>query len=110
VLLDAINRRTDRQLKRLDGRGFIYVPLSLPPRPIEGVFEREFINVDLGPGIDGTNPFFVCAASEIEAGAHGDQLVVSNADLDGTPGQTTFNVVSRQPDGTGLITLELEEQ
>ncbi len=86
------------------------MPSSLPPFPLFGIFEREYLQTELGVGVDGNNPVFICASEDAVNAVHGDSIIIDDADLDGTPGTTEFKVVSIQPDGTGLTTLELEEQ
>lgn len=111
-MLDALKRRTPRMLRRLDGRSVTYVPASLPPFVLQGViFERDYVLQDVGVGIDANQPALICPSDRVDnIAAHGDTIVIDDADLDGTPGTTTFKVVSIQPDGTGITTLILEEQ
>ena len=65
---------------------------------VNGILAREF-NEDLG--VEGTSILFTCATAEVINVAFGDALVVNG---------TTYKVIQKRPDGTGMTDLMLELQ
>jgi len=73
------------------------------PGTVNGIFDDEYFDeVGVGSlGVEGSKPAFHCAAADVPSIAHGDSVVISG---------TTYHVVNVRPDGTGLVTLLLEDQ
>jgi len=81
---------------------------------INVILNEEFINQS-GESIDveSTVPMALCRSIDVINAVHGDTLVVaSRNDLDGNvlKSETTYKIVSVQPDRTGFTMLILEEQ
>jgi hypothetical protein len=51
--------------------------------------------------VEGSEPFFLCAAASVAGVKHGDTLVIN---------AITYKVRGVQPDGTGVVSLRVEEQ
>ena len=79
-----------------------YTPSGGAPATVNGIFDREFTGVDPGSSVevDSDQPRFTCAEADVAGAARDDTLVV---------GGTTYRVAVVQPDGTGVVTLVLEE-
>ncbi len=68
---------------------------------VNGIFDDEYFEVGIGtPGVEGSQPSFICRAADVSAAVQGDTLLI---------GSTTYTVVNVQPDGTGMIRLVLRE-
>lgn len=70
---------------------------------VYGIFDNEYAD-DLGGtvGVEGSNPTFTCAAADVAGIKDGDAITIN---------ATSYKVAGPpQPDGTGLITLQLQDQ
>lgn len=67
---------------------------------VNGIFDNGFASVGDSPGVEGSVPSFTCRAADVPSAAQGDTLVISAA---------TWVVVGVHPDGTGVVTLALQE-
>jgi len=65
---------------------------------VVGIFEETFIEV---LGFEGLHPVFTCAQADVSRVAHGDEIVIQTA---------PYRVHGIQKDGTGMVTLILENQ
>lgn len=65
---------------------------------VHGIMETQFVEVN---GIEGVRPVFTCAANQVEKMVYKQTIEVAGI---------TYKVAGRQPDGTGLISLILEQQ
>ena len=71
---------------------------SVGSATVNGVFDNEFA---LGLGLmDSSKPVFVCSAADMPTAAQGQTLVINS---------TTYTINDVQPDGTGLLVLQLSE-
>ena len=69
---------------------------------VKGIFDNEYFDDAGGVGVEGSNPVFVCAATDVTGIADGDDITLN---------ATAYKVAGPpQPDGTGLVTLQLQEQ
>lgn len=75
--------------------------------PVAGIFDAEYFG-DLdglgGAVVETTQPVFRCRAADVASIANGAALTIP---VDGA--DTAFTVTSKQPDGTGMIVLLLQE-
>lgn len=69
---------------------------------VNGIFEAGFAaaQVGLDAGVEGARYTFTCAQADVPGIAHGSVLTVNG---------TGYLVRSIQPDGTGVVTLILQE-
>lgn len=67
-------------------------------KTVNGILGKAYITVN---EVESTAPSFTCVASDMPNAKHGDTLVMNS---------TIYKVVGVQPDGTGIMTLVLEEQ
>lgn len=65
---------------------------------VNGLLSKSYVTVN---DVENTAPSFTCAASDVPNAKHGDTLVANGIN---------YLVVGVQPDGTGIVTLILEEQ
>jgi hypothetical protein len=65
---------------------------------VNGILDRDYVEIG---NVEGEFPVFTCVASDVSGVVHGKTLVANS---------TSYVVRGAQPDGTGLITLVLEEQ
>jgi hypothetical protein len=76
------------------------------------ILNNEFLENDVGVGIEGTQPIAYCRSVDLPSIAFGNQLnVTAVKDVDGnilSPAQN-YTVVSIQSDRTGFTSLELEK-
>ena len=70
---------------------------------VKGIFNNEYFDeIGPGPGVESSNPVFICATADVTGIAEGDDITING---------TTYKVVGPpQPDGTGVMTLQLQEQ
>lgn len=64
---------------------------------VDGIFDNGYL-ATMGGDVDSTDPTFTCELSSIPAVANNDTLLIN---------AITYVVVSIEPDGTGLVTLQL---
>lgn len=69
------------------------------PVTVKGIFDKAY--VDPTGLVEGAAPVFQCAAADVPAAKHGDEI-----EIDGT----TYKIRGVEPDGTGVVLLRLEEQ
>lgn len=68
---------------------------------VKGIFTNEFIENEFSHiGVESSQPMFECALSSLSSVAHGDSLLIDS---------TTYTIRGVQPDGSGAVTLVLEE-
>jgi hypothetical protein len=67
---------------------------------VAGILDRDYAE-PLGNVVEARAPIFVCAEAAVSGIKHGDALVVLS---------TTYKVRGVEPDGTGIVTLRLEQQ
>lgn len=68
---------------------------------VNGIFGNDFYAAEsLGVGVDGSQPQFACAESDVSGVARGQALSVSG---------TSYTIIDIQPDGTGWVVLILQE-
>ena len=65
---------------------------------VSGIFDESFIEVQ---GVEGLHPVFTCPQSDVVGIAHGSALTI---------GGVIYHVHGVQRDGTGMVTLILEDQ
>ena len=73
------------------------------PTTVNGILEREYVDlsVDVEVDIASSGPAFMCAETDLPSGyGAGDTLVIDSV---------TYKAREPQPDGTGVITIRLEE-
>ena len=70
---------------------------------VNGIFDNEYLEAIEGAlvGVEASQPRFTCRTADVSSAAHGDTLAIAGV---------TYNVVGVEPDGTGMTTLELEDQ
>lgn len=66
--------------------------------PVQGLFDAEYMQLDLASGIESSSPAFTLASASVSANAGGASLVVNGK---------TYKVVESKPDGTGMTVLRL---
>jgi hypothetical protein len=71
---------------------------TLAGLPVRGIFDKDYIDLDVGGSVAGSGPVFTLASSSVPADAAGAALVV---------GGVTYKVVEPMPDGTGVTLLRL---
>ena len=69
-------------------------------RPVSGVFENPFEELELERELDGASYSLTVRTSDIPSLVRGDNVL---------RGTTTYSVVRIQPDGEGMTTLRLSE-
>jgi len=68
---------------------------------VNGIFDNEYFEIGSGtPGMEGSQPSFICRAADVSAAAQGDTLLINSI---------TYTVVAVQPDGNGMVRLVLRE-
>lgn len=78
-----------------------YTPDGGSPSTVNGIFDNEYFD-DFGEvGLESSQPAFHCDAADVSGVAQGDALQVNSVN---------FEIVNVRPDGTGLVTLVLQEQ
>jgi len=66
---------------------------------VNGIFDAEYVDFN---GVAGSNPVFLCAASDVPVGGIGNTLVVNSI---------TYKIRNRQPQDDGaVVLLQLEKQ
>ena len=72
------------------------------PVTVNGVFENEFVGVEVDAGvpIESTRPVFTCREADVTGIAQGDTVVIDG---------TSRTVRGIEPDGTGIVRLILKE-
>lgn len=65
---------------------------------VNGILGKAYVAIN---DVESAAPSFTCSAADVPQAVHGDSLVVNSI---------TYKVVGVQPDGTGIVTLILEEQ
>lgn len=65
---------------------------------VTGIFDKDYIDLDVGGSVAGSGPVFMLASSAVPANVAGTALVV---------GGVTYKVVEPMPDGTGVTMLRL---
>lgn len=69
---------------------------------VDGIFEKGYVETVIGGApVAGNFPTFGCAESDLPSYTDGTDLVVRS---------TAYKIRNWQPDGTGWVTLILEEQ
>jgi len=69
---------------------------------VRGILSSEYVDIDSGmAGVSGDNPVFECAEEDIVGAAYDDFLSLNGKD---------YRIKGIKPDGTGWMTLILEEQ
>ena len=79
----------------------VYRKTGIPAKNINVIFDNEYFQVELGTGAEGTEPFALALASDIEDVAHTDRLQIDSV---------TYKIRGVEPDGLGLVRLKLEKQ
>lgn len=74
------------------------VTAKINGKDVLGLFDNGFAE---GLGVAGTDPFFTCAAADVDANPVGQSFVLNGV---------TYEITQRRPDGRGMVTLDLEEQ
>jgi hypothetical protein len=67
--------------------------------PVLGQFEQPYVNVNLGAGVESTEPSFTCPEAKVPNVLAGDSLAI---------GRRHYGVVRVEPDGHGIVRLVLE--
>jgi hypothetical protein len=76
-------------------------PVVCELKTISGIFDEAFNAVDInGQAIEGSVPTFLASSAAVDGIADGDTITID--------GQV-WNVIGRQPDGTGMTLLILSE-
>ena len=65
---------------------------------INGIFDESFMEVQ---GVEGFHPVFTCAQADVSSIAHGNAITI---------GGVVYHVQGVQRDGTGIVSLILEDQ
>ena len=65
---------------------------------VTGIFDGSYIEA---LGVEGLHPVFTCALADVASVQHGDSLTMSTL---------SYHVVGIEKDGTGMVTLVLEDQ
>lgn len=65
---------------------------------VHGILGKTYIAIN---DVESAAPSFTCSAVDVPHAKHGDTLVINSI---------IYNVVGVKPDGTGIMTLILEEQ
>lgn len=87
----------------MDPAGFAVPATWLSPvvgqiTPVNGIFDDGHAEAFSGFAAE-TKPSFMCAASDVPSVAKGDSLTIND---------THYQIASVEPDGTGMVTLQLE--
>lgn len=77
---------------------FAVVALYNHTQTVNGLLGKAYSEIN---GVETTAPSFTCAEAAVPAAAHGDDVEIN---------AIAYKVVGIHPDGTGLVTLILEEQ
>lgn len=75
----------------------IYTPDGGSPTTVNGIYDHAYVEVNM---VQAERPIFICETANVAGVAKGDALSVDGTD---------YLVVEPQPDGTGEMTLVLEE-
>jgi hypothetical protein len=67
-------------------------------KTVTGIFDESFIET---LGIEGMHPVFTCALADVNGAQRGDSLTISSL---------SYHVVGIEKDGTGMVSLVLEDQ
>lgn len=73
-------------------------PATLAGVAVTGIFDKDYIDLDVGGSVAGSGPVFTLASGSVPANVAGAALVV---------GGVTYKVVEPMPDGTGVTMLRL---
>ena len=65
---------------------------------VNGIFDESFMEVQ---GVEGLHPVFTCAQADVASIAHGNAITI---------GGVVYHVQGVQRDGTGMVSLILEDQ
>lgn len=65
---------------------------------VRGIFDNDFLTT-LGVTA-GTGPVLLCAAADVTGADQGDAVTIN---------ATAYTITAREPDGTGLVLLRLQE-
>jgi len=98
----AIETDADR-LEFFDADEFGVVAIYDGSVSVSGLFENEFLGVDIGAAvpIESTRPVFTCRASDVSGITHGKIVLINTV---------TYTVQGVEIDGTGIVKLVLEKQ
>ena len=78
------------------------VVATISATTVNGTFENEYIEtVFNGVPVAGEHPVFGCAESDLPSYTYGTDVMINS---------TAYKIRNWQPDGTGWVTLILEEQ
>ena len=66
--------------------------------PVQGIFDAEYLEVDMGSGIQSSGPALTLPSANVPANSGGAAVTVNGK---------TYKVVESQPDGTGMTVLRL---
>ena len=66
--------------------------------PVNVIFDKVYLD---SIGIEGNNPVALVDAAKIPAVIHGDTLLIS---------AVTYKVIGIEPDGVGMVLLQLQKQ
>ena len=90
----ALEGRVNRAaLKRLSNADALLAGLF-----VQGIFDAEYLEVDLGSGIESSSPALTLASADVPPNVGGAAVVVNGK---------TYKVVEPKPDGTGMTVLRL---
>lgn len=72
--------------------------VTLAGVPVVGIFDAEYLLVDLGSGIESSGPALTLPSANVPASVGGVAVLVNGK---------TYKVVESKPDGTGITVLRL---
>jgi hypothetical protein len=85
----------------------IVLPADLAGTALVGIFDAAYALVDMGSGIESASPVLTVADSAIPAGV--TAALDADAEVALDISGTTYSVVERRPDGTGVTVLRLRK-